>query len=967
MLKLYGIVCVLSAYVTLCNANSAGVGVPCSAAAGGPAWAKLGHPMRGNLQAFQDRIDAAQGDAAKALIKEERLTEMHRLEADNYLMYWVLPPIHDSRYTVRTGEGLASDDPIVYTPGQWMNIYVTALNEGEKFTGLIIYAANAAGKPVGEWQVDPDSAFRYSEAEICVTHRNADLKGYRNVFRFKAPGGATGTIKFHAMVKVGLAFPVLNGNFYYPNTQPLTLTEGGWKTQTWFEGAPGQSCSEVCASNQNMQCDLPTLQSIGNSKANFYAMAQKFSPKCVEPIMSGCGPSAPSVGTEGCFFHDSSCGVFVEPPVVVRKDPCEGLAPITNSRNMQPNECVTWIYQRQNNGIGASVYNNMYANGEKVKVCCGASSSFFQNQDAFNDRITIEGKCAPPGGYTPFPTPSPPPPKVKGAITCEAVDSDIRDGGRICACSGGNTLPPNPAGSTSPPTTGAPTTRAPTTRAPTGLGETWAPTTAYPTAYPWFPPAGGDPNGGTRSSPNIVLVSAVVLLTSMSQIGGRIPKFLSVLSLALSVNAHNWMSSPSRANNGFNAYQTAPCPPKGSRVHFQVQAGQKFPMEFATGHSTPARGGTYLTVLRAEDESEMIKHTRAVLDDYLASVPSTEPAYMAEFKSHHVGSTAGSTTTTNVAAQLAALFGVGAQSANIRDFGPNWGNKPPMGAPIYPKTAAATAGDLRVKYTNAKYPWIISVHKFKLHEDKSEEADLVMMEIPVGSPPGQYVVQYSWNGYYDCTDVNVISDLSTDFYGEQATQVSFDKFDHCLWNPFYTGYNVMGECHEIRKGDSADACFSQCESMNADQNGNGACYGVQVVPYSLPNEVVLTGKSGLFQSGTKTYPAECNTLTGVASDSLLCFPLMRGESVVGSNYDISEDPYDSIFYGTCYIKGGAWNFAQAPPGGAVVTPTNKFKFGGQECITCEAMTNNQNADMTKRVPFWDVTFGECEHCDRTVG
>merc|ERR1719150_144029 len=104
-----------------------------------------------------------------------------------------------------------------------------------------------------------------------------------------------------------------------------------------------------------------------------------------------------------------------------------------------------------------------------------------------------------------------------------------------------------------------------------------------------------------------------------------------LLCLFCSVSAHNWMASPSRANNGFNAYQKAPCPPKGSRVHFQVAAGQKFPLEYATGHSTPARGGTYLTVLKAEDEPQMAKHTRALLDDYLENAPAGSN-YMAEFK-----------------------------------------------------------------------------------------------------------------------------------------------------------------------------------------------------------------------------------------------------------------------------------------------------------------------------------------------
>jgi len=377
-------------------------------------------------------------------------------------------------------------------------------------------------------------------------------------------------------------------------------------------------------------------------------------------------------------------------------------------------------------------------------------------------------------------------------------------------------------------------------------------------------------------------------------------------------------------------------------------------MEFATGHSTPARGGTYLTVLRAEDEVHMIKHTRALLDDYLASAP-VGANYMANHKSHHVGSMAGSTTSENVLVTLSNLYGVGDQQNNIRNYGPNWGNKPARGSAIYPKKPESTQDDLRVHYTNPKYPWIISAHKFKLHEDKSEEADLVMMEIPQGQPPGQYVIQYSWNGYYDCTDVNVISEKSIDFYGSPAADIQFDKLDHCRWIDKYDGYSVLGECKEIKKGESANACFNQCESMND-------CYGVQVVPYKLSKELTVTGKKGLYQGTTSTMPSECKSLQVDDENSLVCFPVKPGASVVGSTYDISVDPYDSVFYGTCYIKAGAWTFKQTslPP---VTIETDQFKFP-PECISCETKEKNK---LDFQVPFWDITFGECEHCDRTLG
>jgi len=923
-------------YLTLCLANSAGVGIPCTAASKDFTGLKLGHPTRGDLQTYQDKIDNAADATAKAEEVENRVKHMESLKKQGYRMYWTMPPAHSSRYTVRSGDGLPADDPKEYIPGQWMNIYVHALDEGKKFTGLVMYAVDSNNQEVGEWKVT-SAAFRYgagADGVSCVTHRNAEFKHYYNVFRFKCP--EKGTIKFNVLVKVGLAFPVLDGNFYWPNNEPLSLSQGSLVPQRWFEGSPGQSCDAVCTS-VGMNCDLNILTSIGSDKSTFYSMAQRFSPSCVEPVMIGCGPHTPSVGTEGCFFHDPVCGETPTAAPAARKDPCEGLADFTaQEETFESMLCKKWDFERQSNPPG-NQYNDMYE-GKKVKICCQSTNQCpMKSQDRIGGNgMMIEGECAPPGGFTASPTPVPPPPRSRGAITCEASDSEIKDGGRLCACScdSGNCV--------------VRVSAAPT-RAPTFTNGS--------TARPSSPAVPDDiMNFGTQISPNMALMSLCVLFGSVNQVSNRLLKLLSTLSLALSVNAHNWMSSPSRANNNFNAFQTAPCPPRGGRVHFQVKAGQKFPMEFATGHSTPARGGTYLTVLKAEDEVHMIKHTRALLDDYLESAPVTDTPYMAEHKSHHVGSTASSTTTTNVLADLTEKYAVGATSDNIRNFGPNWGNKPARGSAIYPKNPDDTKNDLRVKYTNDKYPWIISCHKFKLHEDKSEEADLVMMEIPEGSPDGQYVIQYSWNGYYDCTDVNVISELSTDFYGKRAAEIKYDKLDHCLWNPAYEDYEVLGDCKEIKRGESADSCFNDCNNLEN-------CYGVQVVPFRLSNRLTSTGKKGSFKSFTSTMPGRCDTLTEVAEDSLVCFPLQQGKSVVGSTYDMSDDPFDPVFYGTCYIKGGAWEFDQKSPDAADVANADVFKFGG-ECISCNTM---RNAEVIGRVPFWDITFDSCEHCDRSLG
>merc|ERR1719262_1706954 len=54
--------------------------------------------------------------------------------------------------------------------------------------------------------------------------------------------------------------------------------------------------------------------------------------------------------------------------------------------------------------------------------------------------------------------------------------------------------------------------------------------------------------------------------------------------------------------------------------------------------------------------------------------------------------------------------------------------------------------DMRVKYKSAKYPWIISAHRFLMKYDYPEDSDTSMMEIPAELGPGKYIVAYQWSG-----------------------------------------------------------------------------------------------------------------------------------------------------------------------------------------------------------------------------
>jgi len=280
---------------------------------------------------------------------------------------------------------------------------------------------------------------------------------------------------------------------------------------------------------------------------------------------------------------------------------------------------------------------------------------------------------------------------------------------------------------------------------------------------------------------------------------------------------------------------------------------------------------------------------------------------------------------------------------------------------VYNKTTTAIAGDKRAKYTNAAMPWIISVHKFALDEDLPAQMDLAFMEIPAGYPSGQYVVQYLWNGYYDCVDVNVLSSTSTDVFGENSTDTSLDRIDHCVYNMTLPTFQFLGGCTELKQGDSPDGCVSACAQKNGQYT---ACQGVQVTPVTLPSTAKFPG---MHQAGTSHLPSTATcVIAGMAPRSSVCYEVRIGDApIVGPPFKVVSDPEDSVFYSTCYRKKPGWTFQQScascvPP---VLKPTNKFGLTQQSCVTCRDMYTNQSPLVT---PFW-VMQPDCFACDGTLG
>jgi hypothetical protein len=285
-------------------------------------------------------------------------------------------------------------------------------------------------------------------------------------------------------------------------------------------------------------------------------------------------------------------------------------------------------------------------------------------------------------------------------------------------------------------------------------------------------------------------------------------------------------------------------------------------------------------------------------------------------------------------------------------------------ARVYSKKATATANDKRAKYKSEKYPWLISVSKFALHEDKPEDMDSALVEIPSDYPSGQYVVQYSWSGYYDCTDVNLLTAPSTDLYGSAAPAADaggFDRVHHCLYTPSLPNYRTyQDKCFEVKENESGDNgnCAAECQK-------NNECDSYIVSPAVLPASAKYRGTFAPSQNSH--LPAVCDKLVaGFTTDKdkrMVCYPIRSGDRpVVGPPYKIVTDPEDPVFYSTCYQRKAAWTFKDTCVACNPPPATADFRFGDQ-CISCRDMNRNY---LSSAGPFWKVA-DVCEDCDAARG
>lgn len=281
-------------------------------------------PLLVCAQAFSSGGDTAEDNSVICDAKHKNYGDQEQKEASGKIMWWTKPAVHTTNYTLRTGDGIPSKDPISFVPGQWMEIHIRTHVPDKQFTGLLLYGVDENEMKVGEWAFRPDSGFWLPKNDGCdgksVLHTSASKFAYHEEFRFRPPVNMTGSLTFRCLLKYGLAFPSLDGSFFWPNKKDVTLTNAGrsaTKQQIWFSGKEGESCSQACY-NAGVGCSQDKLDDMASDPGKLKTEISIEVPS-FEPLFAGCSSAHP-------YFVQGSLVAFLD-STCAKQSQCSGSVP----------------------------------------------------------------------------------------------------------------------------------------------------------------------------------------------------------------------------------------------------------------------------------------------------------------------------------------------------------------------------------------------------------------------------------------------------------------------------------------------------------------------------------------------------------------------------------------------------------------------------------------------------------------
>jgi len=218
---------------------------------------------------------------------------------------------------------------------------------------------------------------------------------------------------------------------------------------------------------------------------------------------------------------------------------------------------------------------------------------------------------------------------------------------------------------------------------------------------------------------------------------------------------------------------------------------------------------------------------------------------------------------------------------------------------------------------------------------------------------GNYIIQWTWRGYYDVVDVEVVAGTASVSlpYGSSPpvqpanTPSQYKRVDHCT----FLNYTVAGYCQRMLT--DAKGCQQEC-----DRNTFFGCNAVQILPAVYPPTVY----SRFLTQTLIPNATQCNAknlMSGATFANKVCFSLQMMIPVPllpNPQYIITNDPEDPAFYSTCLFRvqpSGLNTSTAAAPRQA------DFQFE-HRCTDCaEAISSTYE----QYIPTWNVS-NTCVNC-----
>jgi hypothetical protein len=416
---------------------------------------------------------------------------------------------------------------------------------------------------------------------------------------------------------------------------------------------------------------------------------------------------------------------------------------------------------------------------------------------------------------------------------------------------------------------------------------------------------------------------------------------LFLAALCVAVRAHNWVNSPSRSE--FASTVNPALPSQTGLPHVKVIANQDIQVEWVNGHDSDC-----YWVLTAEQDSfkNLVKTNTRVLDDFINNAPANQqvppPArwqkYHRKYDNFNLDNKAGDAffqavikPTDNSANYMVRPDVFEGRFAGVRGGKGADANESLVYQMVYKSGTSCTDNDRRVQYKNAQYPWIIAVHRYRLCTGQASRPDVARLTFPAGTAPGRYVAQWTWRGYYDIVDVEIVAGATpvAKPYGKKiplppaGIPAQYRRVDHCV----FPDATPAGMCYRIVT--DARGCMQMCDRLT-----ELGCHGVAIVPVLHPAGAYQGFKNVSFMPYSFTSTCRQRDIERSANaNHFACFAATaRPKTDTVDQFYVTNDPQDPAFYSSCMIRIPYRQSMDGPVPTPARTPT--WEFNG-ECVSCE--------------------------------